>query len=270
MNRPNIILSAVALSVLSSNCLAQRQQTVKNAATHSPALTKRQQLTHAVIQDETDVVRKLLAEGGDANGRTSFATEDKWMLDTRPNNDPAQPLIVLACHFMSIKGPDIIQMLLDKGASVNAADRNGITPLMAASELGGAVSLVLEHKPNVNAADKTGKTALMYAMNNLGLSTTAHLLEHGAKINTQDSQGQTALMLAITGARHNPIRLISDDQKKKAEQEVIEYHDLIKFLIDNHADVSVKDKDGNTALAIAKTIKETQIVKMLEEAGAKS
>src|ERR1043166_2706932 len=102
-------------------------------------------------------------------------------------------------------------MLIDKGADVNQPDRNGVTPLMAASELGFATSLLLEHKAKVNVADKSGKTPLMYAMGNRGLGAAMDLIAHDAKVNARDSQGRTALMLAVMNAEHDPIHLISDD-----------------------------------------------------------
>src|SRR5437867_317044 len=103
------------------------------AAKPSPQL--QQKLIHAVLQDQIEEVRKLLAKGGDPNARTSFGSEDRRFLENWRDEDPSPPLIVVACRFMSIRGPEIIRMLLGKGANVNIADKNGVTPLMAASEL---------------------------------------------------------------------------------------------------------------------------------------
>ena len=228
-----------------------------------PPPTTQQQLIHAVVQDQVVEVRTLLAQGGDPNARSEYAVEDKWMLYNQPGSDPSPPLIVLACHFMSIKGPDIIQMLLDKGANVNIADKNGVTPLMAASQLGGAVSLLLDHKADANAVDKADATPLMYAMNNPGENTAAQLLAHGAKINARNIGGKTALMLAITNARHDPIRLYGEDLNKKAETETASYHELIRFLIDSHSDIRARDKSGNTPLSLARAGTDKEVIKML-------
>ena len=58
-----------------------------------------------------------------------------------------------------------VKRLLAAGAEVNAQDKNGITPLMAASLAGHreVVEFLLAKGAEVNAQDKSGKTALMFA-----------------------------------------------------------------------------------------------------------
>jgi ankyrin repeat protein len=234
-----------------------------------PSKELQQQLIHAVLQDQIATVRTLLEKGGDPNARVAFGKEDAWFLNSRPGDDPAPPLIVLACRFRSIEGPGIIEQLLKKGADVNIADKNGVTPLMFASELGGSVSLLLEHGAKVNGKDHTGKTPLMYAMNNRGLGAVADLLKHGAEINARDAQGTTPLMIAIRSAVHDPVRLYGEDliQKRKIEKE--SYVELIRFLIERGADVNARDKVGNRPLKLAEAQKQAEVVELLKKAGAK-
>lgn len=267
------ILAVFVASVLlpTSVVLASPQRRPAAAATPAPTPNVRlqQRLMHSVMQDEIDQVSSLLKSGGDPNARTSFGPADKWFLDNRRGDDPAPPLIVLACRFQSIQGSTIIKMLLDKGADVNIADKNGITPLMAASELGGAVPLLLERKAKVNPADKDGNTALMHAMGNFGIATASSLLQQGANINARNKQGETALMLAIVKARNDPYRLFGEDLAKKAEAAKSRYIELIQFLIDSHADVNVHDNLQNTPLKLAVDRKEIEVAAMLRKAGAK-
>jgi len=49
----------------------------------------------------------------------------------------------------------------------------------------------------------------------------------------------------------------------------MEYTDIVKLLIENGADVNVKDKDGMTALMYASEEGYTEIVSLLKNAGAK-
>lgn len=234
-----------------------------------PSLELQQKLIHSVLQDEIENVKALLAQGADPNARVPFASEDKWWLGERKDQDMTPPVFVVACHFGSIKGPQIIKMLMDKGADVNLADKNGITPLMAASELGFATSLLLERKAKVNVADKHGRTALMYAMGNRGLGVAMDLVKAGADINAQNAGGQTAVMLAIANAQDDPIHLIHDDQVKKARESKERYLELIQFLIDHGANLNVKDKSGNTALSIALSRNRPDAAAILRKAGAK-
>jgi ankyrin repeat protein len=55
--------------------------------------------------------------------------------------------------------------LVEKGIDVNAADKNGNTPLMLASALGEVdmINLLIENGANVNAKNKDGETALSIA-----------------------------------------------------------------------------------------------------------
>lgn len=235
-----------------------------------PAPTLQQLLIHSVIQDEVDNVRTLLAKGGDPNARSAPAADDAWTFQGSTIQDSAPPLILLASKYGSIQGPKIIEMLIDKGADINIADKNGVTPLMVAAELGmGGFSLLMDKGAKVNVTDKEGKTPLMYAMGNRGYGAARDLLKKGAEINAKDKAGQTALFYAIERAQDDPFHFIHDDQKKKAKESKLRYVELVQFLIDKGADVNVKDKEGETALKISKLRGRPEIVALLKKAGAR-
>jgi ankyrin repeat protein len=259
-------LAAALLTTLATAPIVQASPLAK-----AKPLSKevQQQLIHAVLQDQIETVPTLLAKGGDPNARVVFGKEDAWYLQGRPGDDPSPPLFLLACRFGSIKGPLIIAELIKHGADVNRTDRNGVTPLMAASELGGSVSLLLEHGARANVQDRTGKTPLMYAMNNRGLSIAANLLAHGANINAVDAQGTSALMLAITNAIQDPVLLYGEDLVQKEKVAKQSYRELIGFLIDKGADVNAKNKAGTGPMKLAEIVKQPEIVAMLKQAGAK-
>ena len=235
------------------------------------AIELQQQIYHAAIQNEIEVLRTLLQQGGDPNARVAPGKEDAWMLQGRPNDDPAPPLFVTACRFGNATTA-VIDLLLAKGADVNIADANGVTPLMAASELDWepSITLLLEHGAKTQAKDRDGKTALMYAMGNRGLGTAAKLLEKGAEINASDKAGRTPLMRAITQAVHDPVLLYGEDVIKKEKEARARYLELIAFLIAQKANVNAKDAAGNTPLILATTQKQPEVVRMLRQAGARA
>jgi ankyrin repeat protein len=255
--------------------------------------TPEQKLFHSILQNEVANVKALLNTGINPNARVKPDKEDAWYIQ-RPEDDQSPPLLVVAASFGAV-GDDsaIVQMLLEKGADTNVKDRQGITPLMKASQLGWATSMrmLLEHGAKVNVKDADGRTPLMFSMGNRGISAAAVLLDKGAEVNAKDSMGQTALMYALRNAQQDPIRLYGQNRKED-EPEMIpditkptgkdgklkmirlpsateRYLELIKFLIDKGADVNAKTKDGMSVLKIAMTSGKPQAVAMLKKAGAK-
>lgn len=93
--------------------------------------------------------------------------------------------------------------LIAHDANVNYRERLQMTPLMqAAGREANVVSLLIDNGADVNAVDKERHTSLMYAaaslqgdMDLLSNPNCAHvLLEHGAKVDAQDDDGNTAMM----------------------------------------------------------------------------
>lgn len=60
---------------------------------------------------------------------------------------------------------DVAQLLIERGANVNAKDHDGWTPLIKAAQAGRAdiVRLLMEHGADMSVADDTGRTAWMFA-----------------------------------------------------------------------------------------------------------
>jgi ankyrin repeat protein len=234
-----------------------------SAAAQASGVSDGQALAHAILQNQVEVVRTLLAKGISPNLRVPLAKEDQWFVQS--GADPAPPLIVLAASFGS---PDsvIVKMLLEKGADPNAADKLGNTPLMKAAELGWMSSIdpLLAKGAKVNARRADGATPLMLAQGNLNLAAVARLIEKGADINAKDAAGSTPLHYAIRRAQHNPMRIYG--RKDKPEEDRASYLSLIQFLIDHGAKVDTKDKSGQTPLDVAVSLGRTDAADVLRKA----
>jgi ankyrin repeat protein len=140
-------------------------------------------------------------------------------------------------------------LLLRAGASADAANDLGVTPLSLACVNGsaGMVQRLLQSGANPNAALGNGETPLMIAARTGTLEPVAALLAHGAKINAvEHTQLQSALMWALAD-RHN---------------------DVAQALIERGADIQARSKDGYTPLLFAARAGNDKGVRMLLAHGA--
>ena len=123
--------------------------------------------------DRSQVVRLLIANGADPNGRS------------RHNGSNVLTAAVA-------KAPiDIVKRLIEKGAKVNTPGAYEQTPLMYAAERGSTeiMRLLLAHQANVNAVQRgvKGRTALIYAIEKGSLESVQLLLDHKANVNAVSS-----------------------------------------------------------------------------------
>ena len=88
----------------------------------------------------------------------------------------------------------IIQLLLEKGASVNSMDTTGRTPLSHAAEKGAVevVRLLLKNGSYIESKDTEGRTPLSYAVANPNNNATVELLlDEGADAHSTDNKGDS-------------------------------------------------------------------------------
>ncbi|MHB9147539.1 MAG: ankyrin repeat domain-containing protein [Candidatus Amoebophilus sp.] len=146
-------------------------------------------LPWAIRRGAKEIVEELLNRGAELN------SSDEW------NTNLIEAIIN--------KQPEIIKLLLEKGAKVDDQNNKGETALMCAVQEGDidTVSTLLEQGTDVNKKDLQGFTALMYIVKRMhGIEILANkltnedilekLLEAGADINISNGDGETALYLA--------------------------------------------------------------------------
>lgn len=133
------------------------------------------------------------------------------------------------------------QLLLKKGATVNAADYKQNTALILASQAGHLplVKELLAYGANVHAKCNDGRTALMFASQKGHFEVVVVLFAAGALLNDCDSAGLTAL---------HHVCLSTDITEEKASE-------IIRFLIACGADSSIQSVQGDLALGLARTDK---------------
>jgi ankyrin repeat protein len=143
---------------------------------------------------------------------------------------------------------EIVSALLAGGADVTGRNIDGKTALYLAVETGRTdlIPLLLEHQADIFAADNAGITPLERALkeNNPGV-LEALLTEE--TVQQSDSAGNTPLHIAV---------------KNKADVGIIEN------LLNKHAAVNARNKEGNTALHIANMVNHESAGTLLISRGA--
>jgi len=175
----------------------------------------------------------------------------------------------------------IVQLLLDKGAMVDAEDFEGQTPLqralaqghaevadllvsrgasldhvargnwtmLHAAAAGGLITWVgrlLDKGADVSATTAEGKTPLHWAAYRGYKDLALLLIDKGADVNASDVNGKTALLLAVAGDKE----------------------EVALALIERHADVNTPDRDGHTPLMDAVQAGLTDVAVVLVKNGA--
>jgi ankyrin repeat protein len=104
---------------------------------------------------------------------------------------------------------EIVQALIDAGASPDHAAAHGETPLMVAAAAGqiGVANLLISRKANVLARDSQKKTALMHAAS-AGHLKVVELLADRATVNELDAFGMGALSCAVAADDIDMCRLL--------------------------------------------------------------
>lgn len=143
------------------------------------------------------------------------------------------------------------ELLLAHGADVGVTNKYGMTPLHYAAESGyeDLAELLLAHGANVNATEEGNWTPLFRAAEEHQTALAKLLLTHGANVNAKDEWGKTPLHYAATTCDK----------------------DIVKLLLDNKAEVNACDNKGETPLRCAEiafpNVDNKDVVELLRQHG---
>ena len=156
-----------------------------------------------------------------------------------------------ALHKAALGGyNDIVQLLLTKGASIEAVNKCNDTPLHNAALYHhySTVELLLSKGALIEATNNDNNTPLHLAVQDGPTSTVGLLLSKGASIEATNKDNNTPLHLA---ARHGSTT-------------------IVKLLLSKGASIKATDKDNNTPLDCARQISHgnTGVVRLLKWAEA--
>ncbi|KAG7376402.1 Leucine-rich repeat serine/threonine-protein kinase 2 [Phytophthora pseudosyringae] len=138
---------------------------------------------------------------------------------------------------------NVVQYLVEQGADKDANTNGGRTALMEAARLGylDEARYLVEEGADKEAMANDGRTALVWAAEKGKLAVVRYLIEQGADKDGNGNGGRIALMGAA-GKGHL---------------------DIVRYLIDRGADASCLDKEENTALVLLLSCDDTDESKIL-------
>ena len=96
---------------------------------------------------------------------------------------------------------DMVRLLIERGANVNTASSQGITPLDEAAMRGqkDAIELLVAKGADLNARDVKRNTPLLWALMMGRTDAAVALIEAGSDVNVRSGQGSTPLMIVKRG-----------------------------------------------------------------------
>jgi ankyrin len=233
-----------------------------NADVNAKDAVGRIPLHEAAMWGDKDVTLLLLKNGANVNA-----------LD----NSGKTPIIIAAAR----NNIEVVKVLLDYNADINIADNLDATPLHYSSHLGNLeiTRLLLNNGADINASGEVGTPLLVAASCLYDLYYTPNwdeiesqkiailkiLLEKGANINVRNSEGATPLHQAAGGGSANIVKwLIENGAEVNALDNKLQTplhctatyagykgEEVVKILLGNGADPSIKNIDGKTARFLA-------------------
>ncbi len=225
-------------------------------ASHGPYVTPAPASTApspAASSQELAQLQLRIAEGADPNQELSHALDAgdavraAWLLrhgaDANHANLLGEPPLHQAIRNQE---PDLVGLLLDAGARLEARDASGWTALELAVSYAdvGVVQALLDKGANVRRANPTGFTPVMFAVARDDLAILEAVLARGAEVNHANQAGVTALMLAAAAGREA----------------------VAKRLLAAGADPSARNREGKTAADLAQARGDTALARRLAEA----
>ncbi|CZR58736.1 uncharacterized protein PAC_08628 [Phialocephala subalpina] len=187
-----------------------------------------------------------------------------------------------ALIWAALKGNEtLVQLLLEKGADIEANDNDGKTALLWVTLLGkeNLVQLLLEKGADIEAKNSDGRTALLLVALLGNEAIVQLLLKEGADIEAKDNDGRTALLRAALLGNEAAVLLLlekgadieakdNDGRTALLNMALLGKEALVQLLLEKGADIEAKGNDGRTALLNMALLGKEALVQLLLEKGA--
>jgi ankyrin repeat protein len=184
-------------------------------------------------------------------------------------------------HYAVRKGHvNICRLLMNYGADPNQAKLDPpiltqiFTNVKEAEVRLELLRILVENGAHVDATDRSKMSGLLHAATLGDIPCGEYLLGHGADISHADDDGRTALWIAVDNGHVEFVRLLLDktgdrhraDQNEQAQLlRAVKYSEMTRLLLHHGVDPDVRSADGMTALMQAASISSPETVKVLLE-----
>lgn len=177
--------------------------------------------------------------------------------------------------------PSLINLLLEKGAKINARDFNKMTALdhAAVNNCAEIAKILISKKVEVNDTAIFKVTPLMFCAANNSADVAKILIENGANLDFKDSAGATALHYSAQMNSYHVAKILLQhgadveiycDNSKTPLMNCAQYDavDVAKLLIGNGAMIDAQDKFKHTTLMICAIYDSVKTAHLLLSKGA--
>ncbi|WP_265029658.1 ankyrin repeat domain-containing protein [Wolbachia endosymbiont (group A) of Philonthus cognatus] len=257
----------------------------RGAYIYSQDNRNRQPLHYAVKTGKLDIVKLLLDGGANPNVKDmddqtplNLATQ-KGYLDIVEILKPAQQGLDKEL-LTAVRGSNLnrVKDLISRGASLEAKDKKGSTPLHLASWNGNfeVVKYLIKEGANLEVKNYSLRTPLYDASGSGNLDVVKYLVEQGADINAKDIFGKKSIHFAAEKNHKNIIEFFLSKGVSVNDADISGWTpvflasrdghlDVVKYLVGKGANINTQDNRGRTPLDIAIDLKRAEIVKYLKE-----
>ena len=254
---------------------------------------------YAVRKDcSNEVLQSIIDQGDDVNA-TNKKNVTSLMLASEKGNVYAMNVLLRAGADRTIKDAngdtwihhaihgycsiEVLQSIIDQGADVNATNKQNVTSLMLASEMGNvdAMNVLLSAGADRIIKDAIGNTWIHYAIRGgCSKEVLQSIIDQGADVNATNKKNVTSLMLASekknVDAMNVLLRAGADRTIKDANGDTwIHYairgwcsKEVLQSIIDQGADVNATNKKNVTFLMLASEMGNVDAMNVLLRAGA--
>lgn len=237
-------------------------------------ITGRNALSYAVISGDDTIVKLLIENDANVDMKCKYdcrhlsSAATSKIINEMPQFGGKRDYMGVSIGELTplclaaMKGDNaIVELLVMKGASIEATDIGGRTALCYAAMKNrkATAELLLLKGACIDVRDRYGRTALCLAAMGDHTATTELLLLKGASVNITDEDGRTALCHAAMRNYKATAELLllkgaSVDIRDKDDRTTLccaaekGLHDIVKYLLNQGSDTKAKDKNGHTAL----------------------